>query len=77
MVAAGREALVEGMAAYFEEYPTVRSELVAPAVYGARVVGLERVHWEREGREMQQHSLAVWELRGGLVARVWYFPAER
>ena len=73
----GRAALAEAMTGYFRSLPSARSEVEALLVSGDFVAVRERVHWEQDGQPRSQAALAVYELRGDLVARVMYFAAER
>ena len=46
-------------------------------VSGRYVTVRERASWtSKSGEKRSQASLAVYEIRDGLVARVWYYPAE-
>ena len=74
--AKGKQALREGMASYFESLPTVRSVIESPQISGKYVILRERVHWDQGGSQKSQSSLAIYEIEEGLIARVWYFPAE-
>ena len=65
----GRAALVAEMESYFSDRPRVAStveQIIDGSVYVAfreQIVG---------GRS----SIAVYEIRDGLIRRVWYYPAE-
>ena len=65
----GPEQLSANMARYFASRPSVRSTIVG-AIDGPVFVSL------REQIVGGQSSLAVYEVRDGLIRRVWYFPAE-
>ncbi|MHC4845299.1 MAG: nuclear transport factor 2 family protein [Planctomycetota bacterium] len=73
----GRAALAESMTGYFRALPTERSEIEVLQVTDGFVVVRERAHWVQDGEPRSQAALAVYELRGDLVARVWYFAPER
>lgn len=74
----GRMALAEGMRSYFSSLPSVRSEVEAAMVSGSFVTIRERAIWADEsGVERSQVALGVYEVRDGLIQRVWYYPAER
>lgn len=74
----GRIALAEGMRSYFASLPSVRSEVEGTLVSGAFVTLRERAIWTDEsGIERSQAALGVYEVRDGLIQRVWYYPAER
>ena len=57
------------MTPYFASRPSARSTIAA-AIDGPVYVSF------REQIVGGQSSLAVYEVRGGLIKRVWYFPAE-
>lgn len=65
----GREALRQEMVEYFEVQPTVQSEIEG-SVGGDRFVAF------RERVVGGASSLAVYEIGGELLRRVWYFPSE-
>ncbi|HAV61366.1 MAG TPA: hypothetical protein DCY13_03270 [Verrucomicrobiales bacterium] len=73
----GREALRKSMTAYFNSAAAVRSNLEWVRASASRVVALERATWKTADGERSQKSLSVYEFRGGLIARVYYFPAEK
>jgi hypothetical protein len=73
----GRAALAEAMTGYFRSLPSARSEIEVRLVADGFVAVRERAHWEQDGEPHSQAALAVYEVRGNLVARVWYFAAER
>jgi hypothetical protein len=75
--ARGREELEQGMGAYFAEFPDVSATIEEAATAGPFVAIRERVRWSSEGGERSQSALAVYEVRAGLIQRVWYYPAER
>lgn len=72
----GAEALAAAMRDYFEAVPTTRSKVESMMVAGSRVSVHERAIWESGGEERSQAALSVYEIAGGRIARVWYFPAE-
>lgn len=65
----GAEQLAAEMTSYFAARPTVRSTISA-AIDGPVFVSF------REQIVGGQSSLAVYEVRDGLIRRAWYFPAE-
>ena len=65
----GPEALMAEMKGYFAARPSVRAEIVG-AVDGPVFVSF------REQIVGGQSALAVYEVRNGLIRRVWYYPAE-
>ncbi|MCK5571893.1 MAG: nuclear transport factor 2 family protein [Bacteroidetes bacterium] len=74
--AQGKEALFKGLRSYFESIPSAHSEIEESFVSGKYVIIRERGYWHQNGVQRSQSSLAVYELKDGLIARVWYFPAE-
>jgi len=71
----GREMLRDYMATYFEAQPTVRSEIEEAVVTGDYVAVRERASWTApDGEEHSQASLGVYNVRDGLIQRVWYYP---
>ena len=73
--AAGKDALRTSMTGYFESLPSARSEILSSGASGAFVTAHERAYWTADGQERSQVAVAVYEIRDGLVRRVWYFPA--
>ena len=65
----GPEQLRKEMSGYFTHNPDVKSEMV-DVVDGPAFVAF------REQVVGGSSSLAVYEVRDGLVKRVWYYPAE-
>ena len=65
----GPDGLRAEMTGYFANRPNVRSR-IAGVVDGPVFVSF------REQVVGGQSSLAVYEVRAGLIKRVWYFPAE-
>ena len=74
--AEGKDELLTGLRSYFESIPTAHSEVEESFVSGKYVLIRERGYWHEDGVQRSQSSLAVYEIREGLIARVWYFPAE-
>ena len=62
---------------YFNALPSARATLESSMVSGSYVTARERASWKtKDGTERSQAALAVYEIRDGLIARVWYYPAE-
>lgn len=73
----GVDAFRRLLAGYFREVPTATSELLAVRALGPWVTTHERTRWSAPTTGAGgQSSVAVYEVRGGLVQRVWYYPAE-
>ncbi|MFN0178841.1 MAG: nuclear transport factor 2 family protein [Gemmatimonadales bacterium] len=75
--ARGVGVLREQMGGYFRQLPSARSELETLTTLGPWVSARERVHWMAASGPRSQASLSVYEIRAGLVRRVWYFPVVR
>lgn len=75
--AQGKDALRASMTAYFAAIPSARASFDDAMVSGAYMTVRERAFYERGGEERSQSSLAVYRVRDGRVARVWYYPVER
>ena len=73
----GREALREGMTAYFKSFPDVRSEIEGLMQAGPFVSFRERAIWTSATGEKAQSALAIYEVHDGLITRVWYYPATK
>lgn len=74
----GRDAMLTWLTGYFKSYPDVRSEISEVTQNGPFVSFRERASWTaKDGSRRSQQSLAVAEVRDGLIARVWYYPAIR
>ena len=74
----GREALRTWLAGYFKSLPDVRSDFLAIEQTGAYLTVRERASWTaKDGTRRSQQAHGVYEIRDGLIARVWYFPSVR
>jgi hypothetical protein len=73
----GKAKLRESMAAYFKSNPSAKSQLEWVQVTPSRVAALERAAWQSKAGPKSQASLSVYEFRGGLISRVYYYPAEK
>lgn len=71
----GREAFFRSMQEYFASTPGARGEIEEMFPVGGYVAVRERAYWQQGGREVSQAALAVYEIRDGLIHRVWYYPA--
>ena len=72
----GKQKLRESMAAYFKS-TKAKSELEWVQTTASRVAALERASWQGKSGPKSQASLSVYEFRGGLISRVYYYPAEK
>ena len=75
--AVGREALQKYLASHFKSVPTARSSLNWAHATPSRVAAMESASWQSKAGPRSQSSLSVYEFRGELIQRVYYFPAER
>ena len=72
----GREAMRAWLKRYFTSLPDVRSEFLSIEQAGAFLAVRERASWTaKDGTRRSQQGHGVYEIRDGLIARVWYFPA--
>ena len=69
LAVSGPDQLAAEMATYFTSHPSVQSTIAA-AIDGPVYTSF------REQIVGGQSSLAVYEVRDGLIKRVWHFPAE-
>ncbi|MEZ4701363.1 MAG: nuclear transport factor 2 family protein [Rhodothermales bacterium] len=72
--ARGKAAFRAAMESYFEAIPSARSEIESAVVSGSYVSVRERAYW---GEDQSQVALGVFEVRDGLITRVWYYPASK
>lgn len=74
----GREALRTWLTGYFKSLPDTRSDFLTIEQTGAFLSVRERATWTaKDGTRASQQSHAVYEIRDGLIERVWYFPSVR
>ena len=73
---AGKEAFGEGIATYFQNLPSARSEAREMTVLGNFVTVVEEATWESEGVTHSQCAISVYEITAGLIANVWYYPTQ-
>jgi hypothetical protein len=69
----GKSALRASMVRYFRSMPTVRSQIEGILPAGDFVTVHERVTWRRGDVEQTQSAVAVYKVREGRIAAVWYF----
>ena len=74
----GREAVRTWLTGYFKSMPDVRSEFLSIEQTGAFLYVRERASWTaKDGTSRSQQAHSVYEIRDGLIERVWYFPSVR
>ena len=73
--AESRAQLRDWLAGYFKSLPTVRSDFLAVEQSGPFLTVRERASWDnQEGRRVSQQAIGIYEIRDGLIKRVWYYP---
>lgn len=73
----GADAVRSGLVDYFHRLPTARSDIEAITALGPWVSVRERARWVGANGPRSQAALSVYEVRGGLLRRVWYYPEVR
>lgn len=75
---ATRAALHAWLEGAFRSRPTLRSTVQSMEQTGPYLSIRERATWQTaDGASAAQEALAVYEVRDGLIRRVWYFPSVR
>lgn len=75
-VGRGVDAFRQLISGYFRAVPSARSELSRIDATGAWVTTHERTRWDAAPAEVGgQASLAVYEVRDGLIRRAWFYPS--
>lgn len=72
---AGREQFRRSMEGYFAGVYEPRAEIDDMVVSGDFVAVREVAYWQDAEGELSAATLAVYEVRDGLIYRVWYYPA--
>ena len=76
--AENREQLRAWLTGYFAKLPTVRSDVLSLDQAGAFLTVRERASWQNAaGQRVSQQALAIYEVRDGLIRRVWYYPSVK
>ena len=73
----GADAVRSGLVDYFRRLPTARSDIEAITALGPWVSVRERARWMGASGPRSQAALSVYEVRGGLLRRVWYYAEVR
>jgi ketosteroid isomerase-like protein len=74
----GRSTLHEWLVGYYKKLPSARSEFLSIEQAGPFLTVRERASWEnKEGKRLFQQALGIYEIRDGLIQRVWYFPSVK
>lgn len=78
VVANGKDDLVAQMHAYVTSGATTKSSIEGRVADGRHIAVREIARWtDQSGAAAQQSSLSVYEIEGGLVRRIWYYPVTR
>ena len=72
-----REALVASMRGYFKSPYAATSTLEWIQTTPSRASAFEKATWTAGESTRSQRSLSIYEFRDGLIARVYYHPAEK
>jgi hypothetical protein len=72
----GSEALGNAMREYFQTVRNAHSELEELFVNGRFVSVRERASWDGKSGRRSGSATGVYEIEGGRIVRVWYFPAQ-
>lgn len=74
----GRIAIRDWLAGYFKQLPDVRSDVLELRQTGGHLFVHERASWSgADGARRSQSAFAIYEVREGLIQRVWYFPSAK
>jgi hypothetical protein len=73
---AGRNEFRRSMESYFASVYEPRAEIHSLTASGNFVAVVETAFWLTQEGEAAQSSLAVYEVRDGLIHRVWYYPVS-
>ncbi len=74
--ASGKTALGNAMKEYFTGLPSARSEIRHSHALGDFVSVIEKALWSSNGVTKSQCAVAVYQLRDGYIANVWYHSAQ-
>jgi len=74
----GREAVKNWLTGYFNKLPTVKAEVLELRQTGPHLFVHERATWRGANqKDLRQSAFGIYEIRDGLIQRVWYFPTVR
>jgi hypothetical protein len=72
----GSEALGKAMREYFAAVKNAHSELEELFVNGRFVSVRERASWDGKSGRRSGRAIGIYEVEGGRIVRVWYFPPQ-
>ncbi len=73
----GASAVRSSLVQYFQDFPSAMSEIESAAALGPWVTVRERARWTGTAGPRSQAAISVYEVRAGLLRRVWYYPAVK
>ena len=73
----GANAIRSSLVQYFQDFPSAKSEIESAAALGPWVTVRERARWQGTEGPRSQAAISVYEVRAGLLRRVWYYPAVK
>lgn len=73
----GAASIRTSLVKYFQDFPSAQSDIESAAALGPWVTARERARWQGTAGPRSQASMSVYEVRGGLLRRVWYYPVEK
>lgn len=74
----GKADLIAQMTDYVASPAATTSSLGTPIADGPYLAVRETARWSQtDGTPAEQSALAVYEISGGLILRVWYYPATQ
>jgi hypothetical protein len=74
----GREAVKNWLTGYFNKLPTVKAEVLELRQTGPHLFVHERAAWRGANqKDIRQSAFGIYEIRDGLIQRVWYYPSVR
>lgn len=76
-IVSGRERQRESLARYYGAFPDAASEADGLIVNGPWVTVRERLRWTGKQGPAENVAIAVYEVREGVIRRVYYFPPVR
>tara|TARA_B100000508_G_scaffold141077_1_gene146000 strand:+ start:3307 stop:3705 length:399 start_codon:yes stop_codon:yes gene_type:complete len=69
----GKVEFEKAMIGYFKAVPTVSTSLGELLIEGNKISFKETASWQGKEGKLSQSSLATYEIKNGLITRVWYF----
>jgi ketosteroid isomerase-like protein len=71
----GKNPLKQTLQHYYQQVPSIQSELIEQKASGPFVYTVEKANWKSDGKNKSQCSPAIYQLEKGLIKHVWYFAA--